>query len=259
MKTKTTPFDSGYRLRARPTPGALLLLLLCGVCLEHSLSAAAAEADRWSGFLEDTDQLQPMDDPWISYAYMAPGFEEKIAATRTLVIDQPEIHIAADSPYRGVKPDDMKLLADTLRDYAASALSDTYQIALTPGPDSLYLRMGLTNVYLKKKRRRLVAYTPVGFVTSTAKRVLLDDFTDKVLLTQVAVEFELIDPNTGERVVAAVSELGDTSRKRDFADWDQLETAMAVSAARLQCRFENAGLAAAERRDCTAITDVTEQ
>lgn len=229
-----------------------LAALLCGA----SLTLPAVAEVRWSGFLEDTDQLQPMDDPWISYAYLAPGFEEKIAATRTLVIDQPEIHIAADSPYRGVKPDDMKLLADTLRDFAAAALADTYQIAVTPGPDTLYLRMGLTNVHLKKKRRRLVGYTPVGFVTSTAKRLLLDEFTDKVLLTEVAVEFELIDTNTGERVVAMVSELGDGSRRRDFTDWEQLEAAMSVSAARLQCRFHNAGLAAAERRDCTAITSV---
>lgn len=246
MKT-LMPSSSPKRLPLHATAIGLLAM---------SCVAVTALADEYrSDFLDNTEQLQPMDDPWISYGYMAPGFEEKIASTRVMVIEQPEIHIAADSRHKGIKPDEMKLLADTFRDYIATALSDVYQIAVTPGPDTLYLRIGLTNVYLKKKGRRLIGYTPVGLVVGTAKRVLLDDFTDKVLLTEVVVEFELLDSDTGERVAAMILELGDASTKKTRADWEQLETAMGISAARLRCRFKNVGLPEGERQDCTAITE----
>lgn len=247
----TTTTGSGSRSLSPLVPFAAFLMLSSAFFPIHF----AAAAEPASGFLDDRDQLEKMADQWISYGYMAPGFEGKIAAAKNIVIEQPEIHIAADSPYRGIKPDDMKLLADGLRDATVASLSGIYEIADAPGADTLFLRMGLTNVHLKKKRRRLLGYTPVGLVLSTAKRALIDDFTDKVLLKEVVLEYELLDMSTGERVAAMVIELGEDIDGEGPADWAQLEAAMGVSAARLECRFRNAGLAQVDRQDCAAITE----
>ena len=212
----------------------------------------------WSGFLEDYDQLEVADDPWLEYMYMSPDFRERLGSAKAMVIEQPEIFIAEDSKYQGIKPDDMKLLADTYRAIFAEAMSDLYQIAVSPGPDTLHVRLAFTNVYLKKKGRRLIGYTPVGLVAGTAKRQLLDDFTDKIELAQLAWEIEILDSQTGERIGVAIKEMGDQTDKKRFTSWDELEEAMQVGSARLHCRFQNASLPEDQRQDCLEITEVAD-
>ena len=68
----------------------------------------------------------------------------------------------------------------------AIALVDVYQIAASPGPNTLTMRMALTNLHLKKKGRGLLGYTPVGFVASGVKKARMNDFVDNILLTEVA-------------------------------------------------------------------------
>ena len=223
-----------------------------------SLTIPVFADGHWSGFLEDYDQLEVADDPWLEYMYMSPNFREKLASAQAMVIEQPEIFIAEDSKYQGIKPDDMKLLADTYRAIFAEAMSDLYQIAVSPGPDTLHVRLAFTNVYLKKKGRRLIGYTPVGLVAGTAKRQLLDDFTDKIELAQLAWEIEILDSQTGERIGVAIKEMGDQTDKKRFTSWDELEEAMQVGSARLQCRFQNASLPENQRQNCIEITEVAD-
>ena len=207
----------------------------------------------WSGFLDNYDQLEAIDDPWIDYVYMSENFNKKIAGATTMVIEQPEIFIAPDSKYKGIKPDDMKLLSDSFRETLADSMADLYQIALSPGPDTIQVNMAFTNLYLKKKGRRLVGYTPVGLVAGTAKRALLDDFTDKVLLTEGVIEAEFLNAETGERIGAIVIGLGNRENKKEFTSWDEVENAIGISTARLRCRFSNASLPEAERADCMDV------
>jgi len=88
----------------------IFLALTIGV-----FSVPGLAQDQFSGFLEDYEQLQPSDDIWLNYIYTRPGFREKLSDTTAFMIEQPEIFVAADSKYGGMKPDDMKMMADTLR------------------------------------------------------------------------------------------------------------------------------------------------
>lgn len=229
----------------------VLLALTIGV-----FSVPALAQDQISGFLEDYDQLQPSDDVWISYIYLRPNFREKIADTRAFMLEQPEIFVAADSKYGGMKPDDMKMMADSLRAVFAEGLVEKYQIAASPGPNTLNMRMAFTNVHLKKKGRSLLGYTPIGFVASSAKKALMNDFVDNILLTEVVWEAEILDSQTGERYGALIISLGNKDKKKEFTSWDQLMQAMEVGTARLMCRLDNAKVEEDEIRDCLA--EITE-
>lgn len=209
-----------------------------------------------SGFLDNYDQLEPVDDPWIDFMYMSPDFSAKLGQATAIIVRQPEIFLAADSKYKGIKPDEMKTLADIYRDVMAEALSQDYQIAASPGPNTIDMQMALTNVHLKKKGRMILGYTPVGLVATTAKRQLLDDLTDKILLTEVAWEGRLVDAESGKIIGSIIIELGDNTSKKEFTSWDELVQAMEVSAARLRCRFGNASLPEGARQDCMAITSL---
>jgi hypothetical protein len=213
--------------------------------------------NNFSGFLSDYEQLRPSEDALISYVYTAPGFRKNIADTTAFIVEQPEIFIAPDSKYGGMKPDDMKTMADSTRAIFAETLLEGYQIAASPGPNTLVMRMAFTNVHLKKKGRSLLGYTPIGFVAHGAKRALLNDFVDNILLTEVVLEAEMLDSQTGERYGAMIISLGNKDTKKEFTSWDQLIEAIAVSSRRVMCRLEDANAAEGERRDCLAeITGV---
>ena len=206
----------------------------------------------FSGFLEDYEQLQPSDDVWLNYIYTRPGFREKLSDTTAFMLEQPEIFVAADSKYGGMKPDDMKMMADTLRAVFAAAMVDEFQIAASPGPNTLIMRMAFTNVHLKKKGRSLLGYTPVGFVASSAKKAFLNDFVDNILLTEVVWEAEILDSQTGERYGALIIGLGNKNKKKEFTSWDQLMQVLEVGAERILCRLDNIRSAEGEIRDCLA-------
>jgi len=151
-----------------------------------------------------------------------------------------------------MKPDDMKLLADSMRAIFAEALVEKYQIAASPGPNTLIFRMALTNVNLKKKGRGLLGYTPVGFVVSGAKKALMNDFVDNILLTEVVWEAEMLDSLTGERYGAIIIGLGNRKTKKEYTSWDELMQGLDVGAQRIVCRLDNANAAESEMRDCLA-------
>jgi hypothetical protein len=206
----------------------------------------------FSGFLDDYEQLQPSDDVWLNYIYTGPDWQKRLSNTTAFMLEQPEIFIAADSKYGGMKPDDMKMMADSLRAIFAEALVEKFQIAASPGPNTLVMRMAFTNVHLKKKGRSLLGYTPVGFVASSAKKALMNDFVDNILLTEVVWEAEILDSQTGERHGALIISLGNKNKKKEFTSWDQLMQVLEVGAERILCRIDNVRSAEGEIRDCLA-------
>lgn len=225
-------------------------------CLLVLLGPALAEGPPESGFLDDYSRLQPAEADWVDYLYMADGFGEKLASTRALVIPQPEMFLAPDSKYKGMKPDNMKVITDSMRELLVEAFADGYQIAESAGANTLVLSMAFTNLYLKKKPRiPVVGWLPQAYIVTTAKRALLDDFTKNILLTELVWEAEIMDSETGEIFGQILLKLGSHRDKKEFTSWDELVVALAVAAKRMRCRFDNAPLPESRRRDCLEITD----
>ena len=188
--------------------------------------------------------------------YARPGWEETVRETRTVVLPQPEIFLAPDSKYKGMKPDDMKALADSLRSSMFVALADGFQIADNPGPDTLVLRVALTNMHLKKKGRiPLIGYLPPAYIAGSAKRMWLNDFAKNILLTEAVVEMEILHGESGEILGQLVAELGDREVAEGFASWEDLQAATMVAGLRLRCRLDNAKFEPELRVNCLeAIT-----
>ncbi len=233
-------------------PVKSIIVITIAAALSLAASAQAADMQR-SGFFDNYDKLQPAEASWVDFLYTSERMEQLLGSARAIVVPQPEIFLAGDSKYKGISPDEMKALADTFQSVVIEALADKYQIAQRPGPDTIVLRMALSNVHLKRKGRNLLGYTPIGFVVTTTKR-MLDEFTKKILLTEVTWEGEFVDGETGEVVGQIIVAMGNNSKKKEFTSWDDLVTAMSVGALRLRCRFDNAG--AGTTRDCLSITDV---
>ena len=134
-----------------------------------TFGASTIADDHGSGFLGDYSKLKQVEDPWLEYLYTTDNLHDEINAAQAIIIDQPEIFIAADSKYKGMSPDEMKILADTFRSVMQDAFVEKYQLAASPGANTLQMRSAITNVHLKKKGRSILGYTPVGLVVGTAK------------------------------------------------------------------------------------------
>jgi len=230
----------------RLTFGIVALLLLTTTGLLQ-----AAEMRR-SGFFDFYHNLQPVDASWISFMYTSDQLEEVLSTTRAIVVPQPEIFLATNSKYKGISPAEMNALANAFRSIVIDALADKYQITERPGENTIVLRMALSNMYLKKKGRGLMGYTPIGFVVTTAKRQM-QDFAEKILLTEITWEAEILDGRNADVLAQLMVPMGNNSSKKEFTSWDDLVTAMSVGGLRLRCRLDNA--AAGTARDCLEITE----
>lgn len=209
-----------------------------------------------SGFFDDYSKLEPADAPWADFVYITDEWREVAANTTTFIIPQPELFLAPDSKYKGMKPDDMKIITDSMRQLFVEAFADDFQIAASPGPNTIMLRMAFSNLNLKKKPRiPVVGWLPPAYIASSAKRAFLNEFTDNILLTEVVWEAEMLDPQTGEIHGQIIVLLGDRSDKDQFTSWDELVTALAIGAKRLRCRFDNTRVSPAAQRDCYEITE----
>ena len=217
------------------------------------VSAHAADMPR-SGFFDSYSNLQPVGGSQVSFLYTSDELEEVLSTTRAVVVLQPEIFLSDDSKYKGISPDEMKALADSFQSIIVDTLSDKYQIARSPGPNTIVVRMALSNIHLQRKGRKFFQYLPVGLVLTTAKRAM-DEFTQKVVLTEVSWEAEILGDGDADVLAQLLVPMGNHSKKKEFSSWNDLIVAMSVGGLRLRCRLDNAAASTADTDHCLEITE----
>ena len=203
-----------------------------------------------SGFLTSYDNLTPNAETGFTRAYIAPGAIDSIARFNQLMVDQPEIILAADSKYRGAKPQDILEVSETLRAAMIDGIGGRFPVVNAPGEGAALMSWAVSNIYLKKAKRGLLGYTPVGAVAYGAK-TLASDVVDKTRAYDVVFEFEATHSVTGEVLFAGVVNLSEAGEEVEF------ESALALAngiGQRIGCRLNNARIAVADREDCLAIS-----
>jgi hypothetical protein len=217
-----------------------------------AFGSALAQDLQSSDFLSDYSQLKKTSDKFMGHSYLVPGAEDTMASYTAVIIDQPEIFIAPNSKYKGMKPDDMKALADAFRTSMSQALAQDFMIVEQAGPNVLYVRFALTNLQLKKKKRGLLSFTPVGLVAGAAKSALTSDITKKIDLKGLTIEMEVLDSSSQEQLAALLETR--SGKKDEPASWAEVEALIAVYSQRMRCRLGNARVAEENRVDCLSDT-----
>ena len=223
---------------------------LLSVAIIMTTAVFADETIIQSGFMTDYSQLRKLDDGTADYRFTVDGVEDLVSKYNALMIDQPEVFIAADSPYRGGKPTELEALADAFRAGLTSALSEDFYIVEQSGPSVMYVRVAISNLKLKKKKRSILGYTPVGLVGGAVKGAVTTDLAKKTDLQEAVMEFELFDSETGERLIAIIDRVGDD--REAPATWEELEAAAFNYGNLARCRLNNARQPLEGRADCFA-------
>ncbi len=158
-----------------------------------------------------------------------------------VAVDQPEIHISANSKYKGIKPENSLQLAEQVRaDISASLSAAGYNVQDTAGPGIIVVRLAITDLAMEKKKRGFLAYTPIGAIVKLGADAL-KDFMEKVDITNMTLQAELVDGGTGQELVALVvprnpAEIG----KR--IEFEKLDALVKEYGSRLGCQLNNAKL-----------------
>jgi Protein of unknown function (DUF3313) len=212
-------------------------------------NVAAALPDYDHNFLSNYDKLvaTPLPNNATDLMYTAPGVFDRIGKYTALMIDQPEILISPKSEYDGAKPADLAAIAEQVRKDLIDALkAGGYGIVESPGPNVLYLKSAITDLMLKRKKRRLLAYTPVGFVVKAGVDATRD-MMEKYDIMGDAAQGQVMDSQSGEVLGEFVALRGNNGQRITF---DQMNAEIKGFASRLRCRLDNTHVPADKRIDC---------
>jgi len=183
------------------------LFILTLLVISTSVAGWAQQEPELSGFLDDYPQLTPVEDGSEILTWKASNIEAKYVA---VMVEAPEIFMHPDSPYKGINPDELKVLADSYRDIVATKLAMVHPVVEQPQPNTIRLRFALNNVYLKKKGRPWYGWLgPAAITAHTIKGAL----GKKYSLVEATVEVEAIDKE-------------DEDVDEEATSWDDLEEAM---------------------------------
>ena len=216
------------------------------------VAVAAAEEMVYSGFMSDYSQLEKVTDGTVDYRYLAPDAFNRLAKYNAIMIDQPEIFIAVDSPYRGVKPKHLDALAESLREGLSESLGDDIYVVDRPGENVLYLTSAITNLKLTKRKKKAFQYLPVALVVGSVAGASSSEISKKADFAGMFVELEAFDSVSGERIVAVIDSLELDPDAEEPKTWEDVDALMLRYGAIISCRFENAHLPEDERADCFA-------
>lgn len=204
-------------------------------------------------FLRDYSKLQPAPDNPFEELYIAPDAMKRASQYTAVMIDQPEIFVHPDSKYQGIKPDDMKAIADSLREAVTNELKSAYQIVDQPAANVLYVRLAIGDLMLQKKKRPILAYTPIGAVVHAGKN-MAKEVTEKIDLKDLKIEGEVLDSVSLEQLGAMTASRGSLSVDTEKpVSWERLHELFGTVGKRLRCRLDNSKVSEAAWTNCGKI------
>ncbi len=212
--------------------------------------AAAQDVTFDKTFLTDYSRLAPrQSDRGSEFIYVAPQAVEKVVKYEGVMVDQPEVLMSPDSPYKGAKPDNLLAIANGMRDAMDARLkAGNYNVVDKPGPGIIYVRIALTDLRLEKKKRNLLEYTPVGAVVGFGVNAM-KDFQNKFDILKMVLQAEITDSVTNEVYgqYVMVTGGGDKPARINF---DKVKENMDEFGERLRCRLDNAAGPVAKQINC---------
>jgi hypothetical protein len=201
---------------------------------------AADSPDSNVGFLSDYTNLKRSSfDPLTQY-YITPSAHKKLATYKAILVEQPHIFIATESPYQGFKPAQMNAISEALRVAVIQRLSNDFTIATEPGDGVLYLRLALTDFSINKDRIHILGYTPVGLIFRGLRMAANSSFENAVQhlsLVSVKIEGEVSDSQSAE-VLGQFIDSRPTSS--DPETWEQLLQELLQFGVLVDCQLQNA-------------------
>jgi hypothetical protein len=175
-----------------------------------------------SGLLGDYSHFHP--DPVKPSTLIYRSDKHNLGEYEKLIFDPILVFFSPQAEYKGIQPDELKKLTDYFRTAIVKAIQDVYPITDKPGPGVLRLRAAITDLApTKPVLATVTTISPFALVTTG----IVEHFKGAPpFYAQVQIEAELIDSQTGERVVGYVSrKAGQKDPVKAVSKWKDVEGA----------------------------------
>ena len=201
-------------------------------------------------FLADYSRLKatPLkDNKGTDLLYTSPGVFDRLGKYTDVMVDEVEVLMSAQSDYKGAKPTDLQAVGAMIRKaYIDELKSGGYGVVESPGPTVIYIKLALTDLRLQRKKRGLLAYTPIGFVLKAGADALRD-MMQKYDIMGGNIQGQITDSVSNDVLAEFVGLRGNNGQRMDFG---QVEAEITAAASRGRCRLDNTHVPADQRIDC---------
>ena len=204
------------------------------------------------GFLSDYSKISTTKNDDGSYEYKDPTVD--FSKYNKLLVDRIKIFFKDDSQYKGIDPDELKVLTDYFYEAINKAVGDAYPLVKEPGPDVLRLRVAVTDLVPNKPEASVATLViPFAWVADAGSGVAKGDTGSTVFTGEATVEVEALDSVSSQQLVAFIETetgkkynwakgvtKGVTGYMNAYSKWNYTKTAMDDWAKLLRVRLDAA-------------------
>lgn len=220
-----------------------VLLLSSLFALPFAGTAVAADAPMFGeyqakGFLSDYSKIPttPAEDG--AYKYRDTNVDAQ--KYPKLLVDRIKIWFKEDAEYKGIDPDELKMLTDYFYQAIEKAMGDAYPMVKEPGPDVLRLRIALTDVHPNQVAASVTTLVvPFVWVADAGSGVAKGEAGSTVFTGEATMELEVLDSVSSDQLAAYIqTEVGKkynwthgvtkgvTSYVNAYSKWEYTKEAM---------------------------------
>jgi hypothetical protein len=229
--------------------------LLSGLWALPVAAAQAADAPKFGdyqskGFLSDYTKIEPVPDGNGAYRYR--NAEANFGNYTKLLVDRIKVWFKDDSEYKGIDPDELKMLTDYFYKAIEKAVGDTYPMVSEAGPGVMHLRIAITDVVPNKPEASVTSLVvPFLWMGEAGAGAATREPGTTPFTGEATLEFEALDSVTSQRLMSYIETKvgkkyvwtegvgeGVSSYVKAYSKWDYTKKAMDEWAKLLRKRLD---------------------
>lgn len=224
------------------------------------------------GFMTDYSKISKTKDAKGSYEYVDPTVD--FSKYNKLLVDRIKIFFKEDSEYKGIDPDELKVLTDYFYEAINKAVGDAYPMVVEPGPDVLRMRVAVTDLVPNKTEASLVSLAvPFAWIADAGTGVAKGEAGSTMFTGEATVEAEFLDSVSSQQLVAHIEtqvgkkydwakgiDAGVKGYLNAYSKWNYTRKAMDDWAYLLRVRLDAAhGVKTPKRKTATPDSDMEDE
>ena len=159
-----------------------------------------------SGFLGNYDDFKVMNPEtnakvWIKKPHTDLSL---LKGYKAIVFSPIEVWMDPESGYKGVDPNELKLITDYFLEQLQNGLGENFEIVEEDGPNVMNIRIAITGVQKTRPKREVYDLIPVKLAWNAGSAVYRKVAGKHLDAYEASVEMEIRDTESGDRLVAAI-------------------------------------------------------
>ena len=176
----------------------ILALTLLGGCATSVGTTSWPTSAPYSGFLADYSKLRAVPGRPGTLIEVDPSVD--LRPYTKIIIDPVQVFLSENLDYRGVQPEVLLRMTETLSSGFQKVMQADYQVVKVAGPDVLRIRLAITNVHPVELPLKPTDFIPIKALVN-AGRAAAGESAHRV---ELSAEMEVIDPH-GRVVMSGVA------------------------------------------------------